>query len=213
MGFNSGFKGLSEVVGSEHQGHGHLRCDFYVLWWNISVCLPDYMVVLPGDYDLDNSISSDLSSLFFYNVNKMKCVIYFYIYLFVCLFLLPACTRVCMCTCWWHLVNHEHCVPTEKSGCWLLLQEHAECLCSQFMRGISVSQIALESLDLITIVVPPALPAAMTVGRFYAQNRLQAKNVYCISPRTINVSGSIDCVCFDKVCHFSETILILNLSW
>lgn len=62
-----------------------------------------------------------------------------------------------------------------------------------------MSDIALESLDLITIVVPPALPAAMTVGRFYAQNRLQAKNVYCISPRTINVSGSIDCVCFDKV--------------
>jgi Cation transport ATPase len=80
------------------------------------------------------------------------------------------------------------------------------------MRGISVSHIALESLDLITIVVPPALPAAMTVGRFYAQNRLRAKNVYCISPRTINVSGSIDCVCFDKVCHFSETLLILNLS-
>jgi len=80
------------------------------------------------------------------------------------------------------------------------LLEHAESLCCQFMRGISVSDIVLESLDLITIVVPPALPAAMTVGRFYAQNRLQAKNVYCISPRTINVSGSIDCVCFDKVC-------------
>lgn len=124
-----------------------------------------------------------------------------------------ACMHTCLCTCWWHLVNHEHCVPTENSGCWLLLQEHAECLCSQFMRGISVSHIAVESLDLITIVVPPALPAAMTVGRFYAQNRLRAKNVYCISPRTINVSGSIDCVCFDKVCHFSETILILNLSW
>lgn len=121
--------------------------------------------------------------------------------------------HTCLCTCWWRLVNHEHCVPTQNSGCCLLLQEHAECLCSQYMRGVSLSHIALESLDLITIVVPPALPAAMTVGRFYAQNRLRAKNVYCISPRAINVSGSIDCVCFDKVCHFSETILILNLSW
>ncbi|KAJ9592472.1 hypothetical protein L9F63_015888, partial [Diploptera punctata] len=75
---------------------------------------------------------------------------------------------------------------------------------TKFLRGVSVSQIALESLDLITIVVPPALPAAMTVGRFYAQNRLRDKNVYCISPRTINVSGSIDCVCFDKTGTLTE---------
>lgn len=57
----------------------------------------------------------------------------------------------------------------------------------------------VEALDLITIVVPPALPAAMTVGRFYAQKRLQENQIFCISPRIINVSGSIDCVCFDKV--------------
>jgi hypothetical protein len=122
---------------------------------------------------------------------------------------------MCMCACagQLHLVNSEHCVQTKNSGCWLLLLEYAECLFSQFMRGINVSQIALESLDLITIVVPPALPAAMTVGRFYAQNRLRAKNVYCISPRAINISGSIDCVCFDKVCQFSEIVIILNQSW
>ena len=29
--------------------------------------------------------------------------------------------------------------------------------------------IALRTLDIITIVVPPALPAAMTVGTVYAQ--------------------------------------------
>lgn len=67
------------------------------------------------------------------------------------------------------------------------------------MRGVSAGDIVLEALDLITIVVPPALPAAMTVGRLYAQKRLEKQNIYCISPRTINVSGSIDCVCFDKV--------------
>lgn len=69
----------------------------------------------------------------------------------------------------------------------------------QVMRGIAPRDLVLEALDLITIVVPPALPAAMTVGRFYAQIRLKKKQVFCISPRTINVSGSIDCVCFDKV--------------
>nr|CAD7201549.1 unnamed protein product [Timema douglasi] len=75
---------------------------------------------------------------------------------------------------------------------------------TKFMRGISLSTIALEALDLITIVVPPALPAAMTVGRYYAQSRLENKGIYCISPRTINVSGSIDCVCFDKTGTLTE---------
>lgn len=67
------------------------------------------------------------------------------------------------------------------------------------MRGTDAVKIVVESLDLITIVVPPALPAAMTVGRFYAQKRLKTNNIFCISPRSINVAGSIDCCCFDKV--------------
>lgn len=67
------------------------------------------------------------------------------------------------------------------------------------MRNVDPVKIAVESLDLITIVVPPALPAAMTVGRFYAQKRLERNSIYCISPRSINVAGSIDCCCFDKV--------------
>lgn len=65
-------------------------------------------------------------------------------------------------------------------------------------------KIVVESLDLITIAVPPALPAAMSVGRMYAQKRLQKQNIYCISPRSINVSGSIDCVCFDKTGTLTE---------
>jgi cation-transporting ATPase 13A3/4/5 len=59
--------------------------------------------------------------------------------------------------------------------------------------------VAIKALDLITIVIPPALPAAMTVGKLYAQNRLQACKIYCINSRVINVAGSINCVCFDKV--------------
>ena len=67
------------------------------------------------------------------------------------------------------------------------------------MEGESTySDIALDAFDLITIVVPPALPAAMTIGSIYAQKRLQKKGIFCISPRSINVSGSVDCICFDK---------------
>nr|XP_050858896.1 polyamine-transporting ATPase 13A3 isoform X2 [Vespula vulgaris] len=75
---------------------------------------------------------------------------------------------------------------------------------SKVMRGVQISHIALEALDLITIVVPPALPAAMTVGRLVAQRRLEKNKIYCTSPRTINVSGSIDCICFDKTGTLTE---------
>ncbi|XP_055595755.1 polyamine-transporting ATPase 13A3 [Uranotaenia lowii] len=75
---------------------------------------------------------------------------------------------------------------------------------TKIMRGVTAIKIIVESLDLITIAVPPALPAAMTVGRMYAQKRLQKNNIYCVSPRAINVSGSIDCVCFDKTGTLTE---------
>lgn len=57
----------------------------------------------------------------------------------------------------------------------------------------------MRTLDIVTIVVPPALPAAMTVGTYYAQSRLKKKAIFCISPPRINVSGKIKLVCFDKV--------------
>lgn len=75
---------------------------------------------------------------------------------------------------------------------------------TKIMKGVDPRDLVIEALDLITIVIPPALPAAMTVGRYYAQKRLEKNNIYCISPRSINVSGSIDCVCFDKVSHDYE---------
>ena len=46
-------------------------------------------------------------------------------------------------------------------------------------------------LDLITVVVPPSLPCAMTVGTVYSQSRLKEKNIFCISPARINVAGKI----------------------
>ncbi|KAG1653727.1 putative cation-transporting ATPase 13A3 [Nymphon striatum] len=71
-------------------------------------------------------------------------------------------------------------------------------------RGEDVGTITKRALDLITIVVPPALPAAMTVGIIYAQSRLKRQNIFCISPRSINISGAINCVCFDKTGTLTE---------
>ena len=33
---------------------------------------------------------------------------------------------------------------------------------------------------------------------------MKKRGIYCISPRTINVSGSLDCVCFDKTGTLTE---------
>lgn len=69
----------------------------------------------------------------------------------------------------------------------------------QSSRGLGVGDIILKALDIITIVIPPALPATMTIGKLYALNRLKKYKISCINSRVINVSGSINCVCFDKV--------------
>lgn len=63
----------------------------------------------------------------------------------------------------------------------------------------SVKELIIRALDVVTIVVPPALPAAMTTGTIYAQSRLKKQGIFCISPPRINVSGKVSVFCFDKV--------------
>ncbi|KAL2296690.1 hypothetical protein Nmel_016026, partial [Mimus melanotis] len=63
---------------------------------------------------------------------------------------------------------------------------------------VPVGQIIIRALDLVTVIVPPALPAAMTVGTIYAQNRLKKQGIFCISPPRINLCGKLRLVCFDK---------------
>uniref|UniRef100_A0A672ICA4 P-type ATPase A domain-containing protein n=1 Tax=Salarias fasciatus TaxID=181472 RepID=A0A672ICA4_SALFA len=61
-----------------------------------------------------------------------------------------------------------------------------------------------KSLDIVTIAVPPALPAAITAGTIYAQNRLKSEGVFCISPPRINVCGKVSLFCFDKTGTLTE---------
>lgn len=74
----------------------------------------------------------------------------------------------------------------------------------QISRGESASLVVLRTLDLITIVIPPALPAAMTVGIVFAQKRLKKSKVFCISPRSINLCGAVNVFCFDKTGTLTE---------
>uniref|UniRef100_A0A5F8GF94 Polyamine-transporting ATPase 13A2 n=1 Tax=Monodelphis domestica TaxID=13616 RepID=A0A5F8GF94_MONDO len=69
---------------------------------------------------------------------------------------------------------------------------------------VTVMEIVKRSLDLVTVVVPPALPAAMTVGIIYAQNRLKKHKIFCISPPRINLGAKLRLVCFDKTGTLTE---------
>jgi len=71
-------------------------------------------------------------------------------------------------------------------------------------RGSDIGMILRRTLDIITIVVPPALPAAMTVGTVYAQGRLKKQGIFCISPARINVCGKLKLICFDKTGTLTE---------
>lgn len=71
-------------------------------------------------------------------------------------------------------------------------------------QGYEAWPIIDRSLDLITITVPPALPAAMTVGTVFAINRLKKKRIFCISPPRVNVSGRVNLMVFDKTGTLTE---------
>ncbi|CAH1240760.1 ATP13A3 [Branchiostoma lanceolatum] len=68
----------------------------------------------------------------------------------------------------------------------------------------SVKDVIVRALDMITVIVPPALPAAMTIGSVYAQRRLKKEGIFCISPPRINISGKTKLVCFDKTGTLTE---------
>uniref|UniRef100_A0A8C0F5M3 Polyamine-transporting ATPase 13A3 n=1 Tax=Bubo bubo TaxID=30461 RepID=A0A8C0F5M3_BUBBB len=75
---------------------------------------------------------------------------------------------------------------------------------NSILNEVPAHTIIIESLDIITITVPPALPAAMTAGIVYAQRRLKKIGIFCISPQRINICGQLNLVCFDKTGTLTE---------
>ncbi|KAF9012429.1 P-type ATPase [Cyathus striatus] len=75
----------------------------------------------------------------------------------------------------------------------------------QFVRlGIPWHTIIIRALDLITVVVPPALPATLSIGTSFAISRLRKFGIFCISPSRVNVAGKINVCCFDKTGTLTE---------
>ncbi|KAM9225111.1 putative cation-transporting ATPase 13A4 isoform 2-T2 [Dugong dugon] len=71
-------------------------------------------------------------------------------------------------------------------------------LCVYVLSGEPPEEVVKKALDVITIAVPPALPAALTTGIIYAQRRLKKRGIFCISPQRITVCGQLNLICFDK---------------
>lgn len=70
--------------------------------------------------------------------------------------------------------------------------------------GIKWHTIIIRALDLVTIVVPPALPATMSIGTSFAIARLRKNGIYCISPNRVNIAGKVNLACFDKTGTLTE---------
>jgi P-type E1-E2 ATPase len=70
--------------------------------------------------------------------------------------------------------------------------------------GDETKHIIIRTLDMVIIAIPPALPAAMSVGIVFAQKRLRRQQIFCINPRCINMCGAINAFCFDKTGTMTE---------
>ena len=64
--------------------------------------------------------------------------------------------------------------------------------------------IAIRALDLVTITVPPALPACMAAGISFALHRLSKQKIFCIDQNRVNVAGRIEVMVFDKTGTLTE---------
>ena len=59
----------------------------------------------------------------------------------------------------------------------------------QIKIGVPTVLVVDNGLNLITVSIPPALPAAMSCGIVFAIRRLKSKSIFCISPPRINMAG------------------------
>ncbi|PNH10671.1 Dynein-1-alpha heavy chain, flagellar inner arm I1 complex [Tetrabaena socialis] len=64
--------------------------------------------------------------------------------------------------------------------------------------GATPSRIVVRFFDMITIAVPPALPACLTIATVFSIGRLRKKGIYVTSPDRITLAGQLDVICFDK---------------
>ncbi|KAI3436891.1 hypothetical protein D9Q98_006299 [Chlorella vulgaris] len=76
--------------------------------------------------------------------------------------------------------------------------------------GAGAGFILLKYLDMITIAVPPALPACLTVATAIAIARLQRHDIFVSNPAAVTLAGHLNVLCFDKTGTLTEPGLDLQ---
>ncbi|KAJ0411225.1 hypothetical protein ATCC90586_003864 [Pythium insidiosum] len=76
--------------------------------------------------------------------------------------------------------------------------------------GYGFGYTFVNSLDLVTIAVPPALPLVLSSGIGFALERLERAGIFCIDSKRINSCGQLTCFCFDKTGTLTEEHLHLT---
>lgn len=69
---------------------------------------------------------------------------------------------------------------------------------------MTIFWFVINSFDLVTITVPPALPTCLSIGVSFALARMAKKQIFCISPNKVNVAGKVTIMCFDKTGTLTE---------
>ena len=72
---------------------------------------------------------------------------------------------------------------------------------------LSIKEMIFKFFDLITIVVPPALPACLMIGISLALVALKKKKINCIDRSKVNLVGMTNLICFDKTGTLTEDYL------
>ncbi len=70
--------------------------------------------------------------------------------------------------------------------------------------GVNTLEIIKRSCDILTIVVPPALPTCMSIGVLFAVKSLKGDSIFCISPQRVTIAGKVNLMCFDKTGTLTE---------
>lgn len=68
----------------------------------------------------------------------------------------------------------------------------------------SLYQTFMNCCDLVTVVVPPALPAILVVGTTMTIRRLKRRLITTTFPAKLNICGRLDVFCFDKTGTLTE---------
>ena len=92
-----------------------------------------------------------------------------------------------------------------------------------YWRGVVKLLWLFRTLDIITTIVPPSLPAMVSIGTTYALHRLRKRKVTCIDPQRyklpyggfngagrINACGTINTFTFDKTGTLTESGLSIH---